>query len=77
MRLIIGILSLMYGYARFPLDKLPSGGSASEESTIQNLARNLLHIGMNNDLRDINFGIIIITLWIVVTIATGIYIESL
>jgi len=32
---------------------------------------------MNNDMRDINFGIVIIILWIVVTIVTGIYIESL
>ena len=32
---------------------------------------------MNSDFRDINFGILIIIMWIVVTIATGIYIESL
>jgi len=31
----------------------------------------------DNDFRDINFGILIIIMWIVVTIATGIYIESL
>ena len=34
-------------------------------------------ITMNNDMRDINFGIIIIALWIVVTLVTGIYIESI
>ena len=32
---------------------------------------------MNSDMRDINFCILIIVLWIVVTLVTGIYIESL
>ena len=32
---------------------------------------------MNSDMRDINFGIIIIIAWIVITVATGIYIETL
>ena len=32
---------------------------------------------MNDDMKDINFGIIIMIAWIVITIATGIYIETL
>jgi hypothetical protein len=32
---------------------------------------------MNSDMRDINFGIVIIILWVVVTLVTGIYIETL
>ena len=32
---------------------------------------------MNSDMRDINFGIIIIIAWIAITVATGIYIETL
>ena len=58
---------------------MPTGGCRSEESTIQSWHETCCYIGMNNDndFRDINFGILIIIMWIVETIATGIYIESL